>query len=244
MLIINLDSTPSTNIYLKELLNRETVEEGTFVMATDQTAGRGQAGNSWESERGQNLTFSFLLRPQFLALQDYFLLSKAISLGIKAVLDKYIGPVAIKWPNDLYYNDRKICGILFENEIIGSVIAQSVVGIGLNVNQVVFRSDAPNPISIRQITGEPTDLAALMAELAVSLMDHYQLVKENQYDRIDQAYHAALYRRSGVHLYQDKQGSFYASIDEVDNRGIFHLTTDQGEKRSYAFKEVAIPLRR
>ncbi len=238
MPIIKIDSTPSTNIYLKDLLNNSPLSEGTVVVADAQTAGRGQTGTHWESEPCKNLTFSLLLRPAFLPVADYFLLSKVVALGISDCLEKYLSGITIKWPNDIYWQDKKLVGILIENEITGSTIGQSVIGIGINVNQEIFRSDAPNPVSMKHILGEEIDLDILLAEMVDSILARYEALKEGNHKKIEQDYFSRLYRRQGYHWFEDKNGRFEAGIETVDNAGYIHLLTDTGERKKYAFKEV------
>ena len=133
--LIHLEETDSTNKYLNELCNKQCVEELTTITADFQTSGRGQRGNSWESEAGQNLMFSFVLYPTFLKARRQFLLSQIISLAIKEELERYVSNISIKWPNDIYWKDKKICGMLIENDLTGVHISRSITGIGINVNQ-------------------------------------------------------------------------------------------------------------
>lgn len=241
MNIIYIESTPSTNSYLKELANREEIKEGTFVVTREQTAGRGQAGNSWESEPDMNLTFSLLLYPTFLSIKDYFLLSKAVSLGVKDSLDEYVSNILIKWPNDIYFEDRKMAGILIENEIQGTKIVRSIIGIGININQEVFSDRVPNPTSLRQVTGQEFNLNSLMESFSENILSRYRSLQDKDKDNIeiDDNYYKALYRRDIYADYKDKNGIFNAKIEAVDNSGFLHLTTDSGEKRQYTFKEVS-----
>ena len=154
--LIHIAKADSTNGYLNALCEKEKVSELTTVVADFQTAGRGQRGNSWESEYGKNLMFSFVLYPTFLEARKQFLLSQIASLAVKETLDLYIGDVSIKWPNDIYWKDKKICGMLIENDLMGIHISQSIAGVGININQKEFHSSAPNPISIIQIIAEHT----------------------------------------------------------------------------------------
>jgi len=238
MTIIRVDTLASTNDYLKELAHRQVLEEGTVVATRNQTEGKGQRGNSWESEAGMNITCSILLYPSFLPLQRYFLLSEAVSLGVKQTLDAYTGGFTIKWPNDIYHNDRKIAGILIENELTGNAYSLSVVGIGVNILQEHFRSDALRPVSLKQITGRDYDLDVLLEELALSVVWNYEQLKTGGAEDIIRRYHEALYRRSGLHRYEDSEGAFLARIDRVSDDGLLHLVTDQEEERTYAFKSV------
>ncbi|MDL2243791.1 biotin--[acetyl-CoA-carboxylase] ligase [Bacteroidales bacterium OttesenSCG-928-J19] len=238
MNLIRIDSTASTNSFLKDLLQEQDLPEGTVVVAHEQSAGRGQAGNTWESEPGENLTFSILLRPDFLPIKDYFLLSEVIALSITEVLKFYIECLSVKWPNDIYYRDEKLAGILIENEIQGQTIVRSVIGIGLNVNQEIFRSDAPNPTSLKRITGLEYSLDSLLEDIVASILSLYQDLKEGNTKQIIQDYHLLLYRRKGFYRYQDKGGEFLAQIEQIDSSGHLYLITQEGEQRKYAFKEV------
>jgi len=218
------------------------LEEGTVVVAETQTAGRGQKGSFWEAAAGQNITCSLLLYPTFLSLKQHFLLSKIVVLGVKETLDflfPHLLPFFIKWPNDIYHKDRKIAGILIENELMDDQITQSVVGIGLNVNQEVFTSDALNPVSLKQLTSETIDLDYLLGEMIRRIMYWYQKLKDNQSEKISTVYHDALYRKNGFFCYEDKNGVFDARIGSVSDDGFLHLITQGGEERRYAFKEVS-----
>ena len=154
--LIVLDETDSTNRYISQLCNnpQKAVAELTTVSAEFQTAGKGQRGNSWEAEKEKNLLFSFVLYPTFLEARCQFILSQIISLSIKEELDRWSDEITIKWPNDIYWRDKKICGILIENDLSGHFIGRCISGVGININQKEFHSDAPNPVSLKQITGK------------------------------------------------------------------------------------------
>ena len=145
--LIVLDETDSTNRYISQLCNnpQKAVAELTTVSAEFQTAGKGQRGNSWEAEKEKNLLFSFVLYPTFLEARCQFILSQIISLSIKEELDRWSDEITIKWPNDIYWRDKKICGILIENDLSGHFIGRCISGVGININQKEFHSDAPNP---------------------------------------------------------------------------------------------------
>ena len=238
MNIIKIESVNSTNAFLKELAHEQVIEEGTVVVTRNQTAGRGQRGNSWESEAGKNITCSILLYPSFLPLQHFFLLSEAVSLGVKETLDAYTDGIAVKWPNDVYHNESKIAGILIENELSGNRYNLSVVGIGLNINQERFLSDAPNPVSLKQITGKNYDTEAILKELVKNVLYIYEQLKTEDFENLIRMYHEALYRKTGFHRYEDNEGIFNARIERVSDDGLLHLVTDRNEERSYAFKNV------
>ena len=154
--LIILPETDSTNNHLTQLCNEQqsAVREFTTIIAERQTAGKGQRGNSWESEDCRNITFSFVLYPTFVEARRQFVLSQIVSLSIKEELDEWTEGISIKWPNDIYWNEKKICGILIENDLSGHHIGRSISGIGVNINQETFRSNAPNPVSLKQITGQ------------------------------------------------------------------------------------------
>jgi BirA family biotin operon repressor/biotin-[acetyl-CoA-carboxylase] ligase len=236
--IIPIETVDSTNTYLKELSHKQALEEGTVVAARNQTAGKGQRGNAWEAEAGKNITCSMLLYPSFLPVQRYFLLSEVISLGVKETLDAYIDGITVKWPNDIYHNEHKIAGILIENELAGSELSLSVAGIGVNINQERFLSNAPNPVSLKQITGREWDIEAILTELVRNILYHYEQLKNGQTETLIRMYHEALYRKNGFHRFEDANGTFKACIDSVSDDGFLHLNTGMNEKRSYAFKNV------
>jgi BirA family biotin operon repressor/biotin-[acetyl-CoA-carboxylase] ligase len=242
MNIIKIDTCLSTNSLLKELATTQVLQEATILVTKEQTAGRGQRGTYWEAEAGKNLTFSILFYPRFLPLKDHFLLSKAVALAIKEVLDTFGPSIFIKWPNDIYFMNRKLAGILIENEITGQTLSQSIAGTGININQEIFHSTAPNPISLKQITGNDTHLDELLEKLSASLENHYEHLRKGETETIARKYHEALYRKNEFYPYEDKDGIFLARIEAVGNDGLLHLISDKGEKRRYAFKEISFML--
>jgi BirA family biotin operon repressor/biotin-[acetyl-CoA-carboxylase] ligase len=239
MNIIKIKSTASTNDFLKDLLRQQTAEEGLVVFAENQTAGKGQRGNAWESEPGKNIACSILLHPVFLPVSRHFLLSETVALGIKSALDAYIQPIEIKWPNDIYYQGSKMGGILIENELLGAHFVRSIIGIGLNVNQDVFLSDAPNPVSMKQILGKAVAVECVLEKIVQAVLDWYEKLRAGETEMITRSYQDFLYRKSGFHRYEDNKGMFSACIDRIGDDGFLHLITRAGERRSYAFKEVA-----
>jgi BirA family biotin operon repressor/biotin-[acetyl-CoA-carboxylase] ligase len=240
MNIIKTKTCVSTNLQLKELANQQVLEEGTVLVCGEQTAGRGQKGNCWEAEPDKNLTFSLIFYPEFLAINDYFLLSKCVAMGVKTALDTRAGNISVKWPNDIYYRDKKIAGILIENEIAGNVITRSIVGIGVNINQEIFLSDAPNPVSLKQITGKETDVNVFLEEIIASVEFFYKQLQRGKTEQLNLLYQNALYGKEEFFLYKDKEGIFPARIESVANNGFIYLIDRNGEKRSYTFKEVAL----
>lgn len=241
MNLIFLDSCPSTNAVLAGLPD---APHGTAVWCRTQSAGRGQRGNSWEAEPGKNLTFSALIRPHV----DWhparqFEISMLVAITVADFIDRYLQragideTVKIKWPNDIYYRNKKICGILIENSLSGQRIERSIAGIGINVNQEVFLSDAPNPVSMFQITGKELALAPMMDEIAMALEDNTRGYFDSpDFAALRRNYMNRLYRNDGKpHLFSEPDGTIvHASIVDVEPSGF--LVLSNGKK--YAFKEI------
>ena len=239
----HLVETASTNTYLQQLDTDRHLPEGHIVYTDTQRAGRGQRGNSWESQPGKNLTFSLLLRPEHIPPNQQFLLSQAVSLAMTDLLGRYATGFSIKWPNDIYWEDKKIAGILIENVLSGTTFARSIVGIGLNINQATFVSDAPNPVSLFQITGHTYDIEAVLDQFADAFRTRYlQTFDIGSVQALREEYAATLYRNDGVYPYCSEGETFYASITGVEPDGHLILTTDTGEERRFAFKEVSFLL--
>lgn len=232
-----LPEVDSTNTYMAA--HAGEMAHGHAVRAVAQTAGRGQRGNHWEAEPGLNLTFSLMLHPRGIDAAAQFVISQAVALGVARVAARHLpsAEITVKWPNDIYAGDRKLCGILIENVIAGRSIVRSIAGIGLNVNQKIFRSDAPNPVSMAQIAGHtfglPTLLDEIVAEILALLSTPADLGAE---------YASRLWRRTGVHPFIDHTRAdlpMMASITSVAPSGIITLTDTAGTARHYAFKEIS-----
>jgi len=216
-------------------------ETMTVVYADEQTAGRGQGSNHWESEPGKNLTFSVLVHPTMVPVMRQFLLSEAGALALWDVLGQYLGAddVKMKWPNDIYWKDKKISGTLIETRLGGGHVKDCVYGTGIDVNQEKFVSDAPNPVSMKQILGHDVDLKELLNKIIDSFKKYYAAIENGEYAAISELYHSGLYRAHGFHRYKDKDREFEAAIVEVEDSGNLILRDREGCIRSYAFKEVA-----
>lgn len=236
--IIHIRETNSTNNYLKELLQTQNVDEGTVVWADFQSAGKGQRGNGWESEAGKNILFSIVLFPGFIKAGEQFILSQIVSLAVANCLQEYTEGISIKWPNDIYWNEKKICGILLENTILEDNIGHSVAGIGININQEDFRSDAPNPVSLKQITNRDYNLEEILKTVVDNINVYYQQIKIGKTDSLIKQYKESLFRKDGYHLYNDGESNFLARIEDVNSSGLLILKTKEGEERHFAFKEV------
>ena len=237
---IHLNETHSTNSYLRELIMREKEQpEGTVVITDYQTAGRGQKGNSWESERGKNLTFSILLHPNHIPPGKQFILSQLISIAIVGVLKKYDRHFTIKWPNDSYWKEKKIAGMLIEVDLTGSSLSNAIIGIGININQRHFKSDAPNPVSLTQITGKEHNLSELLEKILDSIVDEYNKYTPDNEEEIRQKYMALLFRNKGVYPYLYGEEIFNASIEGIEPNGQLILKKENGSIHTFAFKEIS-----
>ncbi|MDR0430283.1 MAG: biotin--[acetyl-CoA-carboxylase] ligase [Tannerellaceae bacterium] len=236
--LIHLAETESTNKFLQMLTETEEIPSGSMVLADFQTAGRGQIGNSWESEAGKNLTFSVLFRPIEVPANMPFVISEMVSLSVKHTLDKYIPDVSVKWPNDIYCKNEKIAGILIENTIMQGQISQSVIGIGININQTEFCNDIPNAVSLIRITGESYDRMAVMENFRQIYTEQSVRVDNLCFDSIHRDYLHAIYRKDGYHKYEDEKGIFEAGIEDIEPTGHLILERIDGSRSRYAFKEV------
>jgi BirA family biotin operon repressor/biotin-[acetyl-CoA-carboxylase] ligase len=251
---IHLPEVRSTNTYMLDALAKGTgLADETIVYTLRQTAGRGQMGNSWESEPEKNISFSMLLCPEFLPIREQFLISQLCSLGIVEALDELIYAkhlqneveLSIKWPNDIYAGDMKLCGILIENRLMGSLLQHSVLGIGINVNQEKWIGNAPNPISLKML-GVETDPISVLDLVTRHISELYHGVRNDKAfaAEIQERYMQRLYRRDGYYPYfdPDKNEHFDAKIAGVDPQGPLILRLDSGEVRQYWFKEVKFVL--
>ena len=230
--------TNSTNTLLKELIAKgQWPEAEKYIYAGYQTAGRGQTGNGWESEEGKNLLCSILLPPR----KNLFELNVVVSAAVQRTLGS---GYAIKWPNDIYWQDKKIAGILIENAIIGNEVKYSIAGIGLNVNQTEWQSDAPNPVSLKQITGQTYNIDTLMQQL-------YAEIQKALTEDIWDYYKAHLYRKDGFWPFVEREVSlaptmnaydannaFLAHIEDVLPTGEIVLRDENNQQRIYHFKQI------
>ena len=270
---LHIDQTPSTNTWLMTHCREEDYPNLFTVYTFRQTAGRGQAGNAWESEPGKNLSFSTLVHIH--TIEEASRLNMLVPLAVVRVLLKVKGQrstaqqivrsavqerkvkeeFTIKWPNDIYWGDKKVAGLLNENVIIGNRIAYAVAGIGVNVNQEVFRSDAPNPVSLKQITGETYELEPMIDAIVAEMERLLPLLQD--YEALKREYMAHLYRKTGFHLYverevstaptmiaradktnEEKHTPFLAEIADIDDFGRLVLRSETGELKTYHFKEI------
>lgn len=237
-LIVRLEVIDSTNNYAKQQIMENELAEGTVFLTYEQTSGRGQQKNAWESEPRQNLLFSIVLCPDFIEMRRQFQLSKVISLGIYSAINKYVSGVRIKWPNDIYVGDRKLCGILIENSVMNGVLNNSIVGIGLNINQTVFRSDTPNPVSLKMLTNQHYACEVILTEVLSEIDKYYCMLRDGLDERIDREFLTALYRLNEMHLYKSEDELFEGQIIGVNEIGQLLIRKKDGKVLEFHFKEV------
>lgn len=238
---IKLAQAKSTNSYMMAVA--ATLPGGTVIYTPRQTAGRGQKGNSWESEDGKNLAFSYLLKQPAIEAKQQFYISEAVSLAVLDFLSRYTPHVAIKWPNDIYHKDSKMCGMLIENSLDGKNIAHSIIGIGININQEKFLSDAPNPISLKNVTGIDYDLEELLRDVCgrIEQLCNFAHMQGSDFEQLHERYLAHLYRADGrLHTWQLPDGTrFRAILANVAPDGMLSLQCEHDDEvKTFAFKEV------
>lgn len=248
--------TNSTNTLLKELLAKSEWPEGEeFLYAGYQTSGRGQTGNGWESEEGKNLLCSILVERQKTASikeENPFYLNVTVSVAVHRLLSQELmvksQQLTVKWPNDLYWQDKKMAGILIENAIIGNEVKYSITGIGLNINQTEWKSDAPNPVSLKQITGKEYNIDEQMKSLAHAIRE----VLSEPEEEVWTYYKAHLYRKDGFWPFVEREVSiapttnaqanadsqFMARIADILPTGEIVLEDPEGIRKKYHFKEI------
>lgn len=242
---INLPVVDSTNSFIRDMLDSRCDMPGmTLVVADSQTAGRGQQGNSWESETGVNLLFSILCHPDFTLPSEQFILSQCMALAVcgaireALVAEGVTEAVSVKWPNDVYVGDRKVSGTLIECDLQGRVIANCIIGTGINVNQHEFHSDAPNPVSMCQLCGHELDRESILDDVIRRFRLYYEDVRSGESDKVRAEYMRSLYWREGRHHFEDVRGEFTAEIAGIEPTGHLVLRFDNGATVRYEFKEV------
>ena len=241
MKIIHLEEVDSTNAYI--MRNVGELEAPVMVSAYRQTAGQGQRGNSWEAEPGKNLTFSIFYRPESLPPMAQFSMSEAVALAVVDFLGAHGIEAKVKWPNDIYVGDNKICGILIRHSVMGGSVSYSVIGVGIDVNQTIFLSDAPNPISMRQITGKNYDLLLLEKEIADFMERSLESISDPDFRiKLHDEFMKNLWRGDGrEYPFADTATgeTFMAHIESIASHGPMTLRLSDGSLRTYAFKEVS-----
>lgn len=238
--LLDFPELDSTNAYALELLSKSKPIEGTVISTFEQTRGRGQIGSSWESEPHKNLSLSILLYPTFLPLREQFALNLAVSLAVRDFATKHVEKsVKVKWPNDIYVGNRKICGILIQNSIGGSSLQSSVVGVGVNVNQTIFSTNAPNATSFALETNREFDLYELIEDLCLFVEQRYLSLKNTtQYESLRLEYLKHLYRFEEWSTFARADDRvFQGKITGISSSGKLLVTHAAGEE-AFSIKEI------
>jgi BirA family biotin operon repressor/biotin-[acetyl-CoA-carboxylase] ligase len=236
--IISLHTIPSTNNYVNELLANNSGLCETVVTAQFQTNGRGQAGNYWESDDGKNLTLSLLLFPQYLIASSQFSLLQSVSLAITDFLKLHGISALIKWPNDIYVNSEKIAGILIENSVMGTTLYHSIVGIGLNVNQLKFSEMRVPATSLSKILNKQFETQSLLQQLLNCIWLRIEQLKTGQLAQIHNDYFKNLYLYGQWAVFSDNKCNFEGKITNVLTTGEIEITMRNSSKHLFLFKEI------
>jgi BirA family biotin operon repressor/biotin-[acetyl-CoA-carboxylase] ligase len=240
--LIELDEITSTNTHAMQLIKQGNVAEGTVVWAHFQSLGRGQLGNTWQAEKGKNLTFSLVIHPNFLPAEKQFYLSKITSLAVLGMLTEYL-PVSqydiqIKWPNDILVNKQKITGILIESVLRGNFVQNSVIGIGLNINQKDFAGLGKAATSLSLLLKKDFDQKTVLALFCKHFEVLYLNLKQNKFEWINKCYLNNLYRFNELANYKAPGKIFSAKLMHVEESGLLVLITEENDICKFNFKEV------
>lgn len=235
--IIRLPAVNSTNEYLSNRLKEKKLDEGTIIYSLFQTAGKGQASNIWESKENENILLSLIIYPDFIGVANQFALSKAVSLGIAKYCQQYVKDIKIKWPNDIYYENKKLAGILIENSIKGNRIEKCIVGIGLNLNQDSFSENIPNPTSLNLITNKKYKIEKEVIKLRQEIKFYYNQLKEN-INGLDEHYINKMYKFNHWASYRINGETLKAKIIGISDFGHLQLLFENKEKKEFDLKEI------
>ena len=238
---IRLNRVNSTNKYAVDMIAKSKPIEGTVISASFQYEGRGQIGRFWESEAEKNITCSTILRPDFLEAADQFQLNIAISLAVHDFISHFLTTkeVKIKWPNDIYVEDKKIAGILLQNSLIGKTVSSTIVGTGININQTIFSVDLPNPTSFAIEVGIEQDLEIMFAWLFRFLTKRYLQLKNGQIHSLKSEYLESLYRKGIWADFKNESDEIWkGKILGVDESGRLQIENREGELKVFNFREV------
>lgn len=242
MNIIKLDAIESTNSYLKKLAVENDVENYTAVSAKYQSSGRGQMGEKWHSEMGRNLTFSMLIKFNKFEIEQQFYISMAVSLGLLAAIRTHITtPLFIKWPNDILAEKDKLAGILIENIVSGNAIKQSIIGIGLNVNQEEFPSTIGNVTSLKKVAGIFFDTDILLESIVISIQNFMGYVERREFEQLKKLYLRSLFKFETPAMFEDKNGTvFLGKIVDVFEDGKLVIALENEMTCKFNLKEIKL----
>lgn len=234
--MIILDSIDSTNNYAMGLLRTNSAANGLAIFAQEQTAGKGRRGKAWKSNKNENIMMSIIADAHHLSINHQFKISAAAALATFDLFNFYRLNQKIKWPNDIFLNDRKAAGILIENVIKGHVWQWSVIGIGVNVNQTEFEGADYNPTSLRQITNQTYNVIELAAQLRLNVIERYRQLKEGNFGRMINEYNKNLFRLNEKVKLKKGNIVFETVIKGVTEQG--ELITFDTMERKFGFDEV------
>ncbi|MBQ0081476.1 MAG: biotin--[acetyl-CoA-carboxylase] ligase [Alistipes sp.] len=235
----HFDTLTSTN----DEARKSTYVDMDVIWADMQSAGRGQRGHTWLSNKGENLTFSVVLEPLFLEASKQFLLSEITALSIYEMLYEYGIKSKIKWTNDIYVDNRKITGILIEHQLSGNFLRRTILGVGIDVNQVCFPQTLPNPTSMKLQSGHSFSLEQVLEKFMICLRRNYDSIRRGDFQTIQSKYHNLLYRLDERHRFMAEDGKFfYGIIRGVRPYGALIVENDSGQQKEYQFKEIEFVL--
>jgi BirA family biotin operon repressor/biotin-[acetyl-CoA-carboxylase] ligase len=238
MIIKHLKEVNSTNDYLLNLIKINELEHGFCVSTNFQSAGKGQMGNTWESETGKNLLFSVFLNTEKIPVNQQFILSEIVSLSVVNVLQKYVPKIQIKWANDIFFNKKKLGGILIETIVQNNKMKFAVVGIGLNINQLKFVKSKSTPVSLRMILGKKLDTDTILIKIVTEILANYELFSADNQKIFENHYFNQLIRTDDYYPYKADNEFFFAKITAVASDGCLHLLTKNGREKRFFLKEV------
>jgi BirA family biotin operon repressor/biotin-[acetyl-CoA-carboxylase] ligase len=238
--LVSLPSCHSTNDVMAQMSAKNQLHEGAIIITKHQTKGKGQRGNEWNSPAGLNLTFSVFLKPKILKAVQQFELNRMVSLALLDIV-KNLGAesrVFVKWPNDLILNKKKVAGILIENSINQGGISESIIGVGLNVNQI--DNLLPTATSLAQQFDEEFELEKILLDIVQRLEHYYLILRSGDFRFIHEVYESKLYLKDKVAYYEDGIGKFNGIIRKVYPDGVLEIEDENGIHRKYQFKEVRL----
>ncbi len=239
--IIELDETESTNTHAMQLAKQGDVTEGTVIWAHSQTKGRGQFGNTWQAEKGKNLTFSLVIHPNFLTAEKQFYLSKICSLAVLSMLTGYLPAsqydIQIKWPNDILVNGQKIAGILIESILRGNFVQSSVIGVGININQQDF-GEMKTATSLSILLKKEFDIKTFLQLFCKHFEALYLNLKQGHFERLNKLYLNNLFQFNQIASYKTGEKIFTAKITGLEESGQLVLTDELEVIRKFNFKEL------
>lgn len=241
MPIIKLNAIGSTNTFLKEMMSSQTVEDFTVVTAKYQTQGKGQMGANWASEPSKNLMFSVFVDVSGIELEHLFYISMVTALALRQSLNSFLIPqLFIKWPNDILSQNKKICGILIENVMKQGKVNASVIGVGLNVNQIDFET-LPNASSLKKITGRVFDTDELLDAIVSNMKLYVEKLKSGNYKALKDEYESYLFRKNKPSTFKDVKGNLFSGyITSVADSGDLQVLLEDNITKAFALKDITL----